>query len=171
LGAAVTPRKNACGDRMRWKGAALAKLTRLIPARDRIEMTHACVAMIRRHPRGVADDIVRLDNGAASENAEKFIENQEKFPDAQVLWIVEPFKDARISNLGAKLSAREFLFFLDNDMIVSQSSWPRLMMAESHGDEKVGAAGCKLLQSNQTVRHVAAVLGVDGVADRHAPMV
>jgi hypothetical protein len=126
------------------KKRALAKVTMLIPVRDRIEMMHACVAVIRRHTRGVADDMVLLDNGSASENVEKFIENQEKFPDTQVLRIVAPFHDARINNLGVKLSVQEFLFFRDNDMIVSQSSWPRLMTDESRADEKVGAVGCKL---------------------------
>jgi hypothetical protein len=72
----VAPRENACGYRVIWKGAAgRAKVTILIPFRDQIEMTQPCVAAIRRHTRGVAYEIVRLDNGSVSEKAEEFIAN------------------------------------------------------------------------------------------------
>jgi O-antigen biosynthesis protein len=163
----VAPRENACGYRVTWKGAAgRAKVTILIPFRDQIEMTQPCVAAIRRHTRGVAYEIVLLDNGSVSEKAEEFIANQENFPDTHVLRIVEPFNDAQINNLGAKSSDQEFLLFLNNDVLISQSSWLRLMVDECRADEKVGAVGCKLFYSNGTVQHAGVVLGAGGVAHR-----
>jgi len=113
----------------------------------------------------VAYEIVLLDNGPVSRAAEEFTENQENFPDTRVLRIVETFNHARLNNLGANLSDREFLLFLNNDMIVGKSSWLRLMAGECRADEKVGAVGCKLLYLNKTVQHAGVVLGAGGVAD------
>jgi hypothetical protein len=69
------------------------------------------------------------------------------------LRIVERFNYAQINNLGAKSSDQEFLLFLDNDVLVSQSSWLRLIMDECRADEKVGAVGCKLFYPNGMVQH------------------
>jgi hypothetical protein len=75
------------------------------------------------------------------------------------LRIVEPFNDAQINNLGAKSSDQEFLLFLNNDVLVSQSSWLRLMVDECRADEKVGAVGCKLFYSDGTVQHAGGGAG------------
>jgi GT2 family glycosyltransferase len=137
----------------------------LIPFRDQIAMTQACVAAIRRQTRGVAYEIVLLDNGSVSEEAENFTVKQENFPDTRVLRIAEPFNYARINNLGAKLSNEEFLLFMNNDVVVSQSSWARRLVDECLADETVGAVGAKLLYPNGLVQHAGVVLGVGGVAD------
>jgi GT2 family glycosyltransferase len=166
LKARVTPRENACGYRVTWQcPPGPAKITILIPFREQIAMTQACVAALRRHMRGVAYDIVLLDNCSVSEEAEKFIVRQENLPDTRVLRIAEPFNYARINNLGARLSNEEYLLFMNNDVIVSDSAWARSMLNECLADEMVGAVGCKLLYPNGTVQHAGVVLGVGGVAD------
>ncbi len=54
-------------------------------------MTAACVAALRQHTSGVAYEIVLLDTGSVSGEAEKFIAAQENFPQTRVLRIAEPF--------------------------------------------------------------------------------
>ncbi len=56
-----------------------AKVTILIPFRDRTDMTRSCVVAIRRHTRGVAYEIVLLDNGSASEETENFLQSKRIF--------------------------------------------------------------------------------------------
>ncbi|WP_408841563.1 glycosyltransferase family 2 protein [Acidocella sp.] len=103
--ARVTSRQNTCGYRVTWQcRPGPAKVTILIPFRDQIAMTRACVAAIRRHTRGVAYEIVLLDNASVSEEAEKFIVRQENFPDTRVLRIAEPFNYA-----GLTISAQSYL--------------------------------------------------------------
>jgi O-antigen biosynthesis protein len=113
----------------------------------------------------VAYEIVLLDNGSVSEEAENFTAKHENFPDTRVLRIAEPFNDARINNLGAKLSNEEFLLFMNNDVVVSQSSWARRMVDECLAEETVGAVGAKLLHPNGLLQRAGVVLGVGGVAD------
>ncbi len=61
---------------------------------------------------------------------------------------------------------------MNNDIVVEQADWLRLMVDEALADPRVGIVGVKLVYPNQTVQHGGVVLGVGGVADhtfRYAP--
>ncbi len=137
----------------------------LIPYRDHIEMTRECVAAIRRHTKGVAYEIILLDNWSSGPEAEKFAVEQANLPQTQVLRIAEPFNYSRINNLGARAAGHEFLLMLNNDVFVSDDAWLRVMLDEMLAEPLVGVVGAKLLYPGGEVQHAGVVLGVGGVAD------
>lgn len=146
----------------RRKGAAVSIL---IPFRDNVEMTQACVTAIRRHTKGVPFEIILLDNFSTGPEAEAFAAAQANMPQTKVLRIAEAFNYSRINNIGARAAAHEFLLLLNNDVFVNDDSWLRIMLDEALADPRVGAVGAKLLYPGGAVQHAGVVLGVGGVAD------
>lgn len=137
----------------------------LIPYRDHIEMTLECVNAIRRHTKGVAYEIILLDNWSNSPEAEAFAAAQANMPQTKVIRIAEPFNYSRINNIGARAAAHGFLLLLNNDVFVSDDGWLLTMLGECLVDRKVAAVGAKLLYPGGAVQHAGVVLGVGGVAD------
>jgi len=137
----------------------------LIPFRDHIEMTRACVDAIRHHTKGVKYEIILLDNWSGSPEAEVFAAEQANLPQTKVLRIAEPFNYSRINNIGARAAGHEFLLMLNNDVFVEDDAWLRVMLDEALADPLVGVVGAKLLYPGGLVQHSGVVLGVGGVAD------
>jgi GT2 family glycosyltransferase len=169
LAADVTRRGTLTCYRVNWKPTpAIAKAARvsiLIPFRDRVELTGACVAAIRRHTRDVEFEIILLDNWSNTSEAESFCAAQGNLPDTSVIRIAEPFNYSRINNIGAARARHDFLLLMNNDVFVHDPDWLRIMLAEMLIDERVGAVGPKLIYPNKTVQHAGVVLGVGGIAD------
>jgi GT2 family glycosyltransferase len=137
----------------------------LIPFRDKIELTKACVDAIRACTENVDYEIILLDNWSNDAGAEAFCVAQANTAGTRVIRIAEPFNYSRINNLGAADARYEFLLLLNNDVFVSGSAWLRTMLNELLVDDSVAAVGAKLLYPNGTVQHAGVVLGVGGIAD------
>lgn len=169
LGAKVESRGGLTCYRTAWEIPAAQRkgvaVSALIPFRDNIEMTQACVTALRRHTKGVPLEIILLDNFSTGPEAEAFAAAQANMPQTKVLRIAEPFNYSRINNIGARAAAHEFLLLLNNDVFVSDDSWLRIMLDEALADPRVGAVGAKLLYPGGAVQHAGVVLGVGGVAD------
>ena len=152
-----------------WKPPAAAKkkarVSILIPFRDRVEMTSECVSAIRNYTDDVEYEIILLDNWSTSPEAEVFAAEQANMPETKVIRIVEPFNYSRINNIGAQAARHEFLLLINNDVVVRDPSWLRRMLDECLVNPYVGAVGAKLLYPGGTVQHAGVVLGVGGVAD------
>jgi O-antigen biosynthesis protein len=169
LKAEVDSRKGLTCYRTSWdipaaqrKGAGVSIL---IPFRDHIEMTRECVEAIRRYTKGVAYEIVLLDNWSTSPEAARFTAEQANLPNTKLVRIAEPFNYSRINNIGARAATQTFLLLLNNDVFVQDESWLRMMLDECLVDPQVGAVGAKLLYPGGAVQHAGVVLGVGGVAD------
>jgi GT2 family glycosyltransferase len=168
LGAEVASRAGLTCYRVSWLPPAAKKkagVSILIPFRDHIDLTRACVEAIRKHTADVNYEILLLDNWSNSEAAENFCTEQANKPKTQVIRIAEPFNYSRINNVGARAARYEYLLFLNNDVFVKNPAWLRTMVNECLMDEKVAAVGAKLLYPNGTVQHGGVVLGVGGIAD------
>lgn len=145
-----------------WEGVGVSII---IPFRDQIEMTSACVAAIRRSVGNVRYEIILVDNWSTTPEAEAFCTAQANLADTRVVRVAEPFNYSRLNNLGAQVARYEFLLLINNDVIVSDDGWLRAMLGECLADERVGAVGAKLLYPGGTVQHAGVVMGVGGVAD------
>ena len=169
LAAEVVSRAGMTCYQVRWKPAAAqkkrAKVSILIPFRDRVEMTAECVAAVRGHTQDVDYEIILLDNWSTSPEAEAFTAAQANMPATKVVRIVEPFNYSRINNIGARAAQHEYLLLLNNDVIVNDPLWLRMMLDECVVNARVAAVGAKLLYPGGTVQHAGVVLGVGGVAD------
>jgi GT2 family glycosyltransferase len=137
----------------------------LIPFRDQVELTRKCVEAVRDSVRDMRTELILLDNWSSSAAAEVFCVAQSRLPDTSVIRIAEPFNYARINNIGVKAAKFPYLLFLNNDVLVHDSAWLRVMLNEALADANVGAVGAKLLYPNGGVQHAGVVLGIGGVAD------
>jgi GT2 family glycosyltransferase len=137
----------------------------LIPFRDHVELTRACVEAVRKYTRDVSFEIILIDNWSTSEAAEIFCAEQAGIAGTSVIRLAEPFNFSRLNNVGARAARHEFLLFLNNDVFVKSPDWLRTMLNECLVDDRVGAVGAKLLYPNGTVQHAGVVLGVGGIAD------
>ncbi|MDE8344826.1 MAG: glycosyltransferase [Acidocella sp.] len=149
-------------DEILWRDACVSII---IPFRDQIEMTTACVAAIRQSVRDVRYEIVLVDNWSMTPEAERFCVAQANMPDTVVLRVEEPFNYSRLNNLAVEAARHEFLLLLNNDVFVSEPGWLRQMLGEFLSDDRVGLVGAKLLYPSGTVQHGGVVMGVGGVAD------
>ena len=169
LKAEITGRGGLTCYQVTWKPPAAAKkkarVSILIPFRDRVEMTAECVSAIRNHTDDVEYEIILLDNWSTSPEAEVFAAEQANMPETKVIRIVETFNYSRINNIGAQAARYEFLLLMNNDVVVRDPSWLRRMLDECLVNASVGAVGAKLLYPEGTVQHAGVVLGVGGVAD------
>jgi GT2 family glycosyltransferase len=147
-------------ERKRGAGVSI-----LIPFRDHIDLTRACVDAIRKFTRDVNYEIILLDNWSNGVAAEIFCTEQANLPGTSVIRLAEPFNYSRINNVGARAARYDFVLFMNNDVFVGQPGWLRTMLNECLADEQVGAVGAKLLYANGTVQHAGVVLGVGGIAD------
>jgi GT2 family glycosyltransferase len=169
LAADVSKRRDLTCYRITWKPPAAARraarVSVLIPFRNHIELTEACVTAIRKHTKAVDYEIILLDNWSDTPEAESFCVKQGNMPDTKVVRIAEPFNYSRINNIGVAKARHEHLLFLNNDVFVSDADWLRVLLNEMIVNEKVAAVGAKLVYPNRTVQHAGVVLGVGGIAD------
>jgi GT2 family glycosyltransferase len=169
LDAEVKLRGGLTSYRINWQPPAAVKkqagVSILIPFRDHVDLTRACVDAVRKFTKDVNYEIILLDNWSASVAAEAFCVEQANLPRTSVLRIAEPFNYSRINNLGAERAQHDFLLFLNNDVFVNDAAWLRTMLNECLINDAVGGVGAKLLYPNGTVQHGGVVLGVGGIAD------
>jgi GT2 family glycosyltransferase len=150
---------------IRWQVDTEPKVSIIIPYREHIEMTRACVDAIREVTEYRNYDIVLVDNWSTSDEALAFAEEMSRQDGIRVMRVPESFNYSRLNNLAAAETEGEFLLFLNNDVFIKQGEWLTQMVGEALADPRVGIVGAKLLYPNGRVQHGGVVLGVGGIAD------
>ncbi len=151
--------------RVLWRFGRAPRVAIIIPFKDHIDITRLCVERILAVTEGVEYEILLVDNWSESAEAQEFCATIANDPRMRVLRVEEPFNYSRLNNLAVAETAAPFLLFLNNDVIVSQPDWLRVLTDEARADARVGAVGAKLLYPNGSVQHAGVVLGVGGIAD------
>lgn len=89
-------------------------------------------------------EVIVVDNGS-EDGTSTYI--RKKYPDVMLLQLPENKGVAFARNRGLQISNGDYLFIVDNDMLLNdQSVWGMLDFMEKHPD--VGVCGCKLVDSN-----------------------
>jgi len=136
----------------------------LLPFRDKPELLRACVESILARSTYKNYEIVGIDNGSTQASTHALIETlQRRDPRVRFVRYEAPFNYSAINNFGAKQARGEHLLFLNNDTEVIAPQWLEAMLEHSQRPE-VGAAGAKLLYSDDTIQHAGIILGLGGVA-------
>jgi len=165
LAASVIPVGDATLYEVHWQFAAEPKVTIVIPYRDHISMTRACIDAIISQTRYRNYEICLVDNWSTSRESHQFTAEVQKYPKVHPIRIEEEFNFSRLNNIAAARSSGEFLLFMNNDVFVTDPEWMRTMVNEALADDRVGIVGIKLLYPNGLVQHGGVVLGIGGVAD------
>jgi GT2 family glycosyltransferase len=148
-----------------WGLRAQPSVSVIVPFRDEVAMTRRCLDALLVHTDWKDWKIVLVDNGSDTEEAAAFCRDAAANPRVVVQRIDEPFNFARLNNLASRAHPGDFYLFLNNDVIVRQSDWLRIMVDEALADPAVAVVGTKLVYPNGMVQHAGVVLGVGGVAE------
>jgi len=148
-----------------WKIDNEPKVTIIIPYREHVEITRACVDAIRTVTEYRNFEIVLVDNWSTSDEALAFAEEMAREDGIRVIRVPESFNYSRLNNLAVAQTAGEFVLFLNNDVFVKQGSWLTQMVGEALADPRVAIVGAKLLYPTGLVQHGGVILGVGGVGD------
>ncbi len=148
-----------------WTIAQEPAVTIIMPYREHVDMTRACLDALRASTDYANYRIVLIDNWSTSDEALAFAAEVKDRKGVSVMRIEEPFNYSRLNNVAVAGSGDEFLLFMNNDVIVSRPGWLRAMVGEMLADPLVAIVGNKLLYPNGLVQHGGVILGVGGVAD------
>lgn len=148
-----------------WSLPHHPSVTMIIPFREHIGITRACIEAIRAVTEYPKFRILLVNNWSTSEEAFGFCGEMSETPGVGVIRVEEPFNFSRLNNVAAGKADTEYLLFMNNDVIVRQPDWLAQMMGEAMADPRVAIVGNKLLYPNGLVQHGGIVLGVGGVAD------
>ena len=97
------------------------KVSIIIPYREHIGMTRACVDAIRNVTEYRNYEIVLIDNWSTSDELLAFAEEMNRLDAIRVIRVPENFNYSRLNNLAVARTEGGFLLFLNNDVFVKQT--------------------------------------------------
>jgi len=137
----------------------------IIPFRDQLETTRACVRSLVENTQYRNFEIVLVDNWSTGREAPAFREEMRAQRRVGLLEVAEEFNYSRLNNIAAaQAHEADFFLFLNNDVIATDPDWLRRLVAEAMAAEDVAVVGAKLLYPDRTVQHAGVLVGVHGVA-------
>ena len=141
-----------------------AEVSVIIPVLNNWELTQGCLRSLARHREGAELEVIVVDNGSADATAAEL-------PALGSALFGDAFKSLRnernrnfgpACNQGAAAASGAYLFFLNNDTLLSPGWLPPLLKALRE-EQGLGAAGPLLLYPDHTVQHLGVVFGTRSV--------
>ena len=130
----------------------------LIPFRDQVELTKACVNSIKLNAgKDYTYEIVLIDNGSAEDSTKEWVNKVTMENNVQYIRLDEKFNYSRLNNKARKLCKGDFLLFLNNDIeFVSGNVLNVLLDPFAHPN--TAAVGAKLKYPDGSLQHQGVVL-------------
>jgi GT2 family glycosyltransferase len=155
--------------RLRWELTSWPTVTIVIPTRHNealLTPLFASLATTASLPGGPRFDVVVVDNGERTPDAEAFYAREWKFPVSVTWWDETPFHYGRVNNAGVALSGSEYVLLLNDDTLVVEPGWlaEMLGLAMLPG---VGVVGTTLLTQDGRIQHAGVWVGLGGYAGHH----
>ena len=147
---------------VRWRTKPGAKVSLIIPTKDRIDLVTNCVNSVLMTAGDVDFEILIIDNNSTPASNAAF-ETLCANSRMRVLHYDGAFNYSAINNFAARQASGDFLLLLNNDVFFTREGWLAQMLGVAQRPD-VGAVGLKLLYPDNTVQHCGVVLGVGGVA-------
>jgi GT2 family glycosyltransferase len=132
----------------------------VIPAHGRFDLTHACIASIAAAGDASPFEVLLVDDGSADETV---------LADIVFGGAVRVIRNTRntgflhTANRGAAAARGEFLLFLNNDTLV-QPGWMDGLLQTFEADPGIGIAGAALVFPDGTLQEVGGIVGRYGEA-------
>ena len=130
----------------------------LIPFRDQVELTRACVDSIRNNNgNNCTYEIILIDNGSTEDSTKEWIKKATQEDYIQCMRLDEEFNYSRLNNKARQLCKGDFLLFLNNDIeFISDSVLDVLLDPFAH--PSTAAVGAKLKYPDGSLQHQGVVL-------------
>ena len=147
---------------VRWRAKPGAKVSLIIPTKDRIDLVTNCVNSVLMTAGEIEVEILIVDNNSTPSSNASF-EAMCADPRIRTLRYDGAFNYSAINNFAARHATGDFLLLLNNDVFFTRKGWLAHMLGVAQRPD-VGAVGLKLLYPDNTVQHCGVVLGNGGVA-------
>jgi len=152
--------------RLAWEAISWPSVSIVIPTRHNEAMLGPLLDSLEASallPGGPRFDVIVVDNGARTPEAEDFYTHEWAFPVSVTWWDEVPFHYGRVNNAAVALSGSEYVLLLNDDTKVIDSGWlaEMLGLAMLPG---VGVVGTALLTQDGRLQHAGVWLGLGGYA-------
>jgi GT2 family glycosyltransferase len=138
-----------------------ARVSVVIPFRDRPELLRNCLRSLRRSTFANLE-IVLVDNGSEDPRTGRLVARASQRQDMRLISRPGPFNFSRLCNDGARAATGDHLLFLNNDTEVLTRRWVERMLVLA-ADPAVGAVGATLLYPDRTIQHAGMLPRSDGM--------
>lgn len=131
-------------------------LSVIIPIFNRWDLTRTCLESLRRHSRGNFLEVIVVDNHSTDATAKELAPLGESLFGASfhALRQESNLGFAAACNLGAKAAHAPYLFFLNNDTLLTPN-WTAPLLTTLHESPRLGAVGPLLLYpDDERVQHL-----------------
>lgn len=150
----------------RYKLKAEAKVSIIIPTKDKIDILKTCIDSIVERSTYKNFEIILIDNNSSTP---EFFEQVKKWEQAlpgvfRCVRTEAPFNFAYLMNFGATYCTGEYYVLLNNDTEVITPDWMERMMEQAQRSA-IGVVGAKLLYPDNTIQHAGVVIGMSGLVD------
>ena len=145
-------------DRPNWPSVSI-----VIPTKIRLDLLALCLnGMATQTDYPTRLDIVIVDNGADPSELEKVITDAQANLDIRVISRSGPFNFSYLVNQGVAQARGEIVVLLNDDVVPISPSWLKRMV-NSAMDDRAGAVGARLLNTDGTIQHAGVALGLCGL--------
>ncbi len=134
-----------------------ARVSVVIPTRNRHELLAACLDSIAPALRKQDSEVIVVDNETSDLDTLAYLSSIDG-REATVLRVPGDFNFARLNNVAATAASGEYLCLLNNDVQACDDGWFAEMLGRISSDD-VGAVGALLLWPSGVVQHGGVVLG------------
>jgi GT2 family glycosyltransferase len=136
-----------------------AKVSIIIPTRDRVDLLRRCLESIEALTSGSDFEILVVDNGSSDLEALQYLGSIRH----RVIRDDGAFNYSRLNNSAAKQACGDYLLLLNNDVEILDGEWLSAMLEHAQRPE-VGAVGAKLLYPDGRIQHAGTILGIGSIA-------
>jgi len=149
---------------IKWLNKVQPTVTIIIPFKDQVETTQRCLDMLLANTAYKNFDVILVDNWSITMEAQAFIKRARKLSRVRVMTIEEEFNYSRLNNLAAAETRSDFLFFMNNDVFLSDPAWLSTIIGEAALADDIAIVGGKFMYPNDTIQHAGVVVGPAGIA-------
>ena len=142
-----------------------AKVTIIIPTKDRLELLKRCIESIKTKTSYKNYEIIIVDNMSQDIKTIEYLNHlQSVYPDFNVIKYEDDFNYSKINNYASEYAAGEHILFLNNDTEVLSSEWVEALLEHSQRDD-IACVGAKLIYPDNRIQHVGVVMGLFGCCE------
>ncbi|HMX27736.1 MAG TPA: glycosyltransferase, partial [Blastocatellia bacterium] len=138
-----------------------AKVSIIIPTKDKLEMLKPCVDSILYETDYADYEVLVVDTGSKNPETWKYYESLGGESRVRILQYSERFNFSAVNNYAARFATGELLLFLNNDTQALSRDW----LTELAGWAQypgIGVVGCKLTRPDNTIQHGGVIMGLGG---------